>query len=250
MKKKLIVGNWKMNYSPSQAEDFFINIEPRIDNSKFDVVVCPSNLSLDRISNILEDKRVMLGAQNVHFEENGAYTGETSASMLYSLKVKYCIVGHSERRGYFFESDESVNKKAKKLLEYDIMPIICVGETKEERESNTFEAKISKQLEIALKDISEDVARKNVVIAYEPIWAIGTGLSATLEQASKMCEFIKSEVKKIYNSDKLEDIKILYGGSVNSKNIIELINDDNIDGALVGGASITDEFIFLVNCLD
>ncbi len=247
MRKKIIAGNWKMNYTITEADNFVNEIKDRINTDEVDVVICPNNICLERVSDIIEGTNIKLGAQNVHYEEKGAFTGETSANMLLSVDAKYCIIGHSERRQYFCETDEIVNKKAKKLLEKNIKPIICVGETLEQREKGELYEFISTQVKNALKDISEDDVKNNIVIAYEPIWAIGTGVTATSMQAQEMCKYIREEIRKLYNNAVAENIRIQYGGSVKPSNANEILNMEDIDGALVGGASLTDDFVAIVN---
>lgn len=249
MRKKIVAANWKMNFTANEAEEFVSNIIDSINTDEVDVVLCGNFTILDRINNLLDGKKVKLGAQNVYFENKGAYTGEVSSQMLYSLGVDYCIVGHSDRRGLFNETNEIVNLKVKKLLEQGIVPILCVGEnTKERNDNKTFEV-IENQITNSLKDISKEDVKK-VIIAYEPIWAIstaGTGVTATPEQAEEMCKYVRDVIKNIYGESVSEDIRIQYGGSVNSKTANEILNKDNIDGALVGGASLTNEFIAIVN---
>lgn len=247
MRKKIIAGNWKMNYTVTEADNFVSEIKDLVNTDEVDVVLCPNNVSLERVSDLIDDSNIFLGAQNVFYEDKGAYTGETSADMLLALNVKYCIIGHSERRKYFYESDEIVNKKAKKLLEKSIKPIICVGETLKQREEGSFYEFVASQVKNALVDISEKDIKENIVIAYEPIWAIGTGVTASKEQAEEMCKFIREEVKKLYNESVAETIRIQYGGSVKSSNVSEILNMENIDGALVGGASLTKDFVAIVN---
>ena len=247
MRKKIIAGNWKMNYTITEADNFVNEIKDRINTDEVDVVICPNNICLERVSDIIEGTNIKLGAQNVHYEDKGAFTGETSANMLLSVDAKYCIIGHSERRQYFCETDEIVNKKAKKLLEKNIKPIICVGETLEQREKGELYEFISTQVKNALKDISEDDVKNNIVIAYEPIWAIGTGVTATSMQAQEMCKYIREEIRKLYNNAVAENIRIQYGGSVKPSNANEILNMEDIDGALVGGASLTDDFVAIVN---
>ena len=247
MRKKIIAGNWKMNYTLTEADSFVNNIKDRINTNEVDVVLCPNNICLERISDIIDGTNIKLGAQNVHYEDKGAYTGETSANMLLTLDVKYVIVGHSERRQYFAETDDIVNKKVKKLLEKSINPIICVGETLQQREKGELYDFISSQVKNALSDISEEDVKNKVVIAYEPIWAIGTGVTATSLQAQEMCKFIREEVRKLYNDKVADSIRIQYGGSVKPSNANEILNMDDIDGALVGGASLTDDFVAIVN---
>ncbi len=247
MRKKIIAGNWKMNYCVNKAEDFVSEIKDAINTDEVDVVICPNFVSLDRISDLLDGTKIKLGAQNVHTEDKGAYTGETSVNMLAAVGVKYCIVGHSERRQYFAETNQIVNLKAKKLLEKDINPIVCVGETLEEREATTMFDVIEKQVRESLEGIEETQMKRNVVIAYEPIWAIGTGKTATAEQANEMCKFIREVVAKMYNESVAEAVRIQYGGSVKPANANEILNMSDIDGALVGGASLTNDFVAIVN---
>ena len=247
MRKKIMAGNWKMNYCVNKAEDFVSEIKDAINTDEVDVVICPNFVALDRLSDLLDGTNIKLGAQNVHTEDKGAYTGETSVNMLAAVGVKYCIVGHSERRQYFAETNEIVNKKAKKLLEKDINPIVCVGETLEERESNTMFDVVEKQVRESLDGIEEAQMKRNVVIAYEPIWAIGTGKTATAEQANEMCKFIREVVSKMYNDSVAEAVRIQYGGSVKPSNANEILNMSDIDGALVGGASLTNDFVAIVN---
>lgn len=247
MRKKIIAGNWKMNYTASEAESFLSGIIDSINTDEVDVVVCPNFTCLDRVSNLLDGKKVKLGAQNVYYENKGAFTGETSVDMLYSLGVDYCIVGHSERRQILKETDEMVNLKAKKLLEKGINPIICVGETLEERNENKLYDIVASQVKNALKDISAEDIKNKVVIAYEPIWAIGTGVTATADQAQDMCLYIRGVVEVLYSESVANSVRIQYGGSVNPKNANEILNMTDIDGALVGGASLTNDFTAIVN---
>ena len=247
MRKKIIAGNWKMNYCVNKAEDFVSEIKDAINTDEVDVVICPNFVSLDRIGDLLDGTKIKLGAQNVHTEDKGAYTGETSVNMLAAVGVEYCIVGHSERRQYFAETNQIVNLKAKKLLEKDINPIVCVGETLEEREANTMFDVVEKQVRESLEGIEETQMKRNVVIAYEPIWAIGTGKTATAEQANEMCKFIREVVAKMYNESVAEAVRIQYGGSVKPANANEILNMSDIDGALVGGASLTNDFVAIVN---
>lgn len=247
MRKKIIAGNWKMNNTISQAEDFVASIIDRINVSDREVVICPSFVCLDTVYNVIENTNVKLGAQNVYFEEKGAYTGEISADMLVSCFVDYTIIGHSERRNIFSETDEMINKKAKTLLTRDIKPIICVGETLEQREQNKHFDFVKSQVINALKDIDEKSVAEKIVIAYEPIWAIGTGKTATAEQANEMCKFIRDTISELYSKKVADKIRIQYGGSVNAKNASQILNMPDIDGALVGGASLKDEFVSIVN---
>jgi len=247
MRKKIITGNWKMNYTVNEAESYVTSILESINTTEIDVVICPNFTALDRVSNLLDNKNVKLGAQNVYYETKGAYTGETSVDMLFALDVEYCIVGHSERRQILKETDEMVNLKAKKLLEKGINPIICVGETLAERNENKLYDIISNQVKNSLKDISSEDVKTKLVIAYEPIWAIGTGVTATSQQAEDMCKYIRNVVHEIYSESVANNLRIQYGGSVNPKNANEILNMENIDGALVGGASLTNDFTAIVN---
>ena len=247
MRKKIIAGNWKMNYSVNKADDFVNEIKDRINTDEVDVVLCPNFVSLERVSDLLEETNIKLGAQNVYFEDKGAYTGETSVDMLDAVNVKYCIVGHSERRQYFNETDEIVNKKALKLLEKDIKPIICVGETLEERDNGKHFEIVENQITNALKDIDKEAIKSKVVIAYEPIWAIGTGVTATAAQANEMCKFIRDVIAKLYTQGVADLVRIQYGGSVKPANAREILEQSDIDGALVGGASLTNDFVAIVN---
>lgn len=247
MRKKIIAGNWKMNYAVNKAEDFVMSIKDRINTDEVDVVICPNFVSLDRVSDALDGTKIKLGAQNVYFEEKGAYTGETSVDMLAAVGVNYCIVGHSERRTLFGETNEVVNKKAKKLLSRDIRPIVCVGETLEERESQKMFEVVEEEVRKSLDGIDKDTIANKVVIAYEPIWAIGTGKTASAEDANEMCKHIRKVISDMYDEKTAENVRIQYGGSVKPKNAHEILTMSDIDGALVGGASLTDDFVAIVN---
>lgn len=247
MRKKIIAGNWKMNYCVNKAEEFVSQIKDTINTNEVDVVICPNFVALDRISDLIDGTNISLGAQNVYFEDKGAYTGETSVNMLAAVGVKYCIVGHSERRQYFNETNEIVNKKAKKLLEKDISPIVCVGETLEERESNKMFEVVEKQVKESLDGIEDISIANKVIVAYEPIWAIGTGKTATAQQANEMCKYIRDVISKMYDEETAQKVRIQYGGSVKPNNANEILNMSDIDGALVGGASLTNDFVAIVN---
>lgn len=250
MRKKIIVGNWKMNNDVAKSTNFAKELDTNINKELCcDVAICPTYIALKDVKEILYMSNIKVGAQNVYFEDSGAYTGEISAEMLKNIGIDYCIIGHSERREYFNETDESVNKKAKKLLEKDIIPIICVGEKKEQREKGTYLSLVKNQVVQALNGISENDVIK-VIIAYEPIWAIGTGLTATSEQAEEMCKYIRQLITELYNENVGKNIRILYGGSVNVKNSQELLNQPNVDGALVGGASLKLDFIDIINSVN
>lgn len=247
MRKNIIMGNWKMHFTIEETEEFLNSLLPKVKNAKTEVVVCPPFTSLALSSNILKGSNVKLGAQNVHFEEKGAFTGEISPNMLKNLGVSYIIIGHSERRMYFGETDETVNKKIHMCLKHKFNPVLCVGESLEEKESNNMEKVLTRQIEKAFFNISEEDAKK-VVIAYEPIWAIGTGKTATSSDADNIISFIRKVISGIYNKEVSENIVMLYGGSIKPNTIKEQMSMENIDGALVGGASIVvEDFERIVN---
>ncbi len=246
MRKKIIAGNWKMNKNHNEAVELINTLKSGIDTDKSDVVVCVPFVDLMSVSEAIKGTNINLGAQNMHFEESGAYTGEIAPSMLKELGVKYVIIGHSERRAYFGETDEVVNKKVKKALEHDIVPILCVGETLEERELDITIELVRVQVKKAFAGISKEDATK-VVIAYEPIWAIGTGKVATKEQAEEVCAEVRKVVAEVYGQEVADVIRIQYGGSVTGDSANELFNMPNIDGGLVGGASLKEDFIKVVN---
>lgn len=246
MRKKIIAGNWKMNKTPDEAISLLNTIKDKINTTDVDVVVCPPFVALPAVLEAVKGTNIAVGAQNMHFEENGAYTGEVAPNMLTALGVKYVIIGHSERRQYFAETDETVNKKTLKALEHGLIPIVCVGESLEEREQGITIDLVRLQTKIALKDVKPEDAKK-VVIAYEPIWAIGTGRTATSAQAEEVCKAIREVIAEIYSKEVAEEVRVQYGGSVNAGNANELFNMANIDGGLVGGASLKEEFINIVN---
>jgi len=249
MRRKIIVGNWKMNYTLSEAINFVNELKDNISKvDNIDTGICPTAICLSDIKKIVKDTDIKVGAQNVYYEDKGAYTGEISACMLREIDIDYCIIGHSERRQYFGETDEGVNLKAKKLLEQKITPIICVGETLSQREENIHFNLVKKQIQKAFEGIEENNAQ-NIVIAYEPIWAIGTGVTASSEQAEEMCRYIRNVISEIYNENIAENIRIQYGGSVNISNAKEILTMPNIDGALIGGASLKLEFVDIVKAL-
>ncbi|WP_130807518.1 triose-phosphate isomerase [Senegalia massiliensis] len=246
MRKPIIAGNWKMNKTISEGVDFVKQIKHLGDNTDVEVVVCVPFVSLESIKKELKGSNVKLGSQNIHWEENGAYTGEISPLMLKEIGIDYAIIGHSERRQYFGDTDETVNKKVKTSLAHDIKPIVCVGETLEERENNTAEEKVKVQITKALDGISEK-EMSDIVLAYEPIWAIGTGKTASSEDANEMIAFIRDIIKEKYDEEISETVRIQYGGSVKPQNVTEIMNQPDIDGALVGGASLKkDDFTELV----
>lgn len=249
MRKKIVIGNWKMNMTRTETKSLLSVIKESVSNNRSDVAFAVPFTDLDIAAGILDGTNIMLAAQNVHSEPRGAYTGEISVEMLKELGVKCCIVGHSERRKYFAETDEIINKKVKMLLEANIIPVVCVGETLQQRESGEHLELIRTQVKKALADI--DVMRvQDVVIAYEPLWAIGTGVTASNEQAEEVCSFIRYTVAEIYGITISNNIRILYGGSVNENNAKELFMMENIDGALVGGASLKPTFVEVINAAE
>lgn len=243
MRKKLIAGNWKMNTGYKESEKLAGDILKGIGKENYkrsDILLCPPFTSLGIVKKVIEGSGIKLGAQNLYYENDGAYTGEISASMLKSIGCEYVIIGHSERRKFLHENDRMVNQKIHKALEYKLKPILCVGESKEEREDEIFEGVVDNQITSALSGVSID-NMQNIVIAYEPVWAIGTGLHATPKQISSMHGFIGEVIERLYNAEIADDIMILYGGSVNDENCKEIFNTKRVDGALVGGASIKPE---------
>ena len=236
MRKTIIAGNWKMNKTPSEAASLADEIG-KIQNAPCEVVICPPFVDLFFAKKAIEGTNVKLGAQNCHWAESGAFTGEISADMLIEAGCEYVIIGHSERRQYFGETDETVNKRTRAALAKGLKVILCVGETKEERESGVTEKVIDRQIKLGLADLTpEEMAC--VVIAYEPVWAIGTGLTATKEQAEEVCAFIRSLIASLFGKDVAQETTIQYGGSMNAKNCAELLSMPNIDGGLIGGAAL------------
>lgn len=246
MRKKIVAGNWKMNKTPSEAIKLAEMLKQYVDTDKVDVVFCVPAIDIIPVGNVIKGTNIALGAENMYFEESGAYTGEISPAMLVDAGVKYVILGHSERRQYFAETDETVNKKVKKALEHGLTPIMCCGETLEQREQGITIDFVRMQIKCGLNGLTADEAVK-VVIAYEPIWAIGTGKTATSEEAEEVCCAIRGVIREMYGDDAAENIRIQYGGSVNGKNAAELFAMKDIDGGLVGGASLKEEFKDIVN---
>ena len=237
MRKPVIAGNWKMNMTPSEAKALVSELLPLVKDAKCEVVVCPPFVDLAAVKPLLEGTNVKLGAQNVHWAEKGAFTGEVSATMLKEIGVEYAIIGHSERRQYFGETDETVNKRAKAALAAGLIPIICVGESLAQRENGKTDALVTAQVNLALDGISAAEVEK-LVIAYEPIWAIGTGKTATKEQANETISVIREAVRALYGENTAEAVRIQYGGSMNAANATELMSMPEIDGGLIGGASL------------
>lgn len=240
MRRPIIAGNWKMNKTPAEAAELVSALVPLVADAKAEVVVCPPFVCLDAVKKIIDGTNIKLGAQNVHFEKSGAFTGEISADMLLAMGVEYVIIGHSERRQYFGETDSTVNKRAKAALAAGLKPIICVGESLEERENGITNELVAMQTKLALKDICADQI-ENLVIAYEPIWAIGTGKTATAQEANETIGVIRNAVASVYGHVVAQKVRIQYGGSMNPKNAAELMAQSEIDGGLIGGASLKAE---------
>lgn len=245
-RKKIIAGNWKMNMTPSEAVALVNKLKPLVANDEVDVVFCVPAIDIIPAMEAAKGSNINIGAENMYFEEKGAYTGEISPNMLTDAGVKYVIIGHSERREYFAETDETVNKKVLKAFEHGITPIICCGESLTQREQGITIDWIRQQTKIAFLNVTADQA-KTAVIAYEPIWAIGTGKVATTEQAEEVCAAIRACIGEIYDEATAEAIRIQYGGSVSAASAPELFAQANIDGGLVGGASLKPDFGKIVN---
>ena len=245
-RKKIIAGNWKMNMTPSEAVALVNELKPLVVNDEVDVVFCVPAIDIIPAMEAAKGTNIQIGAENMYFEEKGAYTGEISPNMLNDAGVKYVIIGHSERREYFAETNETVNKKVLKAFEHGITPIICCGESLTQREQGITIDWIRQQIKIAFLNVTADQA-KTAVIAYEPIWAIGTGKTATTEQAEEVCKAIRDCIKEVYGADTAEKVRIQYGGSVNAATAPELFAQPDIDGGLVGGASLKPDFGKIVN---
>ena len=245
-RKKIIAGNWKMNMTPSQAVELINTLKPLVVTDEADVVFCVPAIDIIPAVEAAKGSNIEIGAENMYFEEKGAYTGEIAPDMLTDAGVKYVIIGHSERREYFAETDETVNKKVLKAFEHGITPIICCGESLTQREQGITIDWIRQQIKIAFLNVTADQA-KTAVIAYEPIWAIGTGKTATTEQAQEVCAAIRACIGEIYDEATAEAIRIQYGGSVNAATAPELFAQPDIDGGLVGGASLKPDFGKIVN---
>jgi len=238
MRKPIIAGNWKMHNTNAQGVALAEELgKLTINNDKVDIVVCPTFTTLNAVSLVLKDTKIHLGAQNMHWEKKGAFTGEITAEMLQDSCCEYVIIGHSERRQYFAETDETVNKKVKAALEANLIPLFCVGESLEERESGTTEAVVGAQVKAGLAGLTNDQVA-TLVVAYEPIWAIGTGRTATSDQANDVCAFIRRTIASTFDQATADKTRIQYGGSVKADNIAELMGKSDIDGALVGGAAL------------
>ncbi len=247
MRKKVIAGNWKMNMLPNEAIQFIEELTPLVKDTENEVILCVPYTDLFYALLTAQNTNIKIGAQNMHYEEKGAYTGEISAQMLKSINVEYVIIGHSERRQYFNETDETVNKKIKAAFANGLKPIVCVGETLEQRENGETVKIITNQTKLALEGLTDEQV-KNTIIAYEPIWAIGTGKTATSEDANNSIKAIRDEICQIYGQNVANGVIIQYGGSVKSSNAKELFEMSDIDGGLVGGASLkSEEFSKIVN---
>ena len=240
-RKKIIAGNWKMNMTPSEAVELINTLKPLVKNDDVDVVFCVPAIDIIPAMEAAKGSNIMIGAENMYFEEKGAFTGEISPAMLVDAGVKYVIIGHSERREYFAETDETVNKKVLKAFEHNITPVICCGETLTQREQGVTIDFIRQQIKIAFLNVTAAQAA-TAVIAYEPIWAIGTGKVATTEQAQEVCKAIRECIAEIYDGTTAEAIRIQYGGSVSASSAPELFAQADIDGGLVGGASLKPDF--------
>lgn len=245
MRRKVIAANYKMNKTISEVAEFLNKIKNQINVTDRDVIVCPNALAVNKAYEILKDTNVKVGVQNIFTEDKGAYTGENSVIMAKDAGASYAICGHSERRQYFNETDEIVNKKVIKCIENNIVSILCVGENLDQRNKKLQFTTVKNQVINGLNDVELKDLDK-VIIAYEPIWAIGTGVTASKEQAEEICKFIREELVELYGSE-AKNVRVLYGGSVTANTSYELLNMPNIDGALIGSASLKDEFIDIVN---
>ena len=240
MRKNIVAGNWKMNNTPAQTTALINEMKPLVADADCEVVLCVPFVDIPAAVEAAKGSNIKIGAENVHFKDSGAFTGEVSADMLLELGVEYVVIGHSERRTYFGETDQTVNLRTLKALEKGLKPIICVGETLEQRELGYTETLLKYQTKMALTNVTADQL-KNVVIAYEPVWAIGTGKTATADQAEEVCSFIRATIAKLYNQAAADAVTIQYGGSMNDGNADELLSKTNVDGGLIGGASLVAE---------
>jgi triosephosphate isomerase len=247
MRKPIIAGNWKMNKTPDEAAALVTALIPLVKDAPCDVVVCPTAVCFAKVAPIIAGTNVKLGAQNVHFAQSGAYTGELSADMLKASGAEYVIIGHSERRQYFGETDKTVNLRTRAAVAAGLIPIVCVGELKDEREAGYTDIIVTYQAQMALHGLTADEV-KNAVVAYEPVWAIGTGLTATDEQANETIGVIRGAIAQKYGKDVADAVRIQYGGSMKGSNVAGLMAQDEIDGGLIGGASLkAEEFAQVVN---
>ena len=237
MRKPIIAGNWKMNKTMAETKAMITELAPLVKDADCDVVLCVPFTNIQTAKRAVKGTNIKIGAENVHWAESGAFTGEISATMLKELKVDYVIIGHSERRQYFGETDETVNERTRAALDEGLTVILCCGELLDERNQGIMEEVVGKQLKVALGGVSEEEL-KNIIIAYEPVWAIGTGVTATADQAEEACAFIRGLIAKLYSEEAADGITIQYGGSMNAKNAAELLSKENVDGGLIGGASL------------
>lgn len=237
LRKAVIAGNWKMNKTPAEAKELMEGIKPLVKNAGCSVVVCVPYVDLCTVLDEAKGSNIGVGAENCHWENSGAYTGEVSAPMLTSMGVQYVIIGHSERRTYFGETDQTVNKRVRAALNAGLNVILCVGESLEQREQGVTREHVAMQTKIALNGVSKDELGK-MIIAYEPIWAIGTGKTATAQQANEVCSAIRSVIAELYGKASADAFTIQYGGSMNAKNCAELLAQPDVDGGLIGGASL------------
>ena len=245
MRRKIVAGNWKMNMTPNETVRLIDDVKPLIKDAVAEVVFCVPAIDIVPAVETSKDSNIKIGAENMYYEEKGAFTGELSPSMLVDAGVTYVIIGHSERRQYFNEDNDMINKKVRKAIEHELIPIICCGESISQREEGITLDFIKEQIESAFEFVTKEQAVK-CVIAYEPIWAIGTGRVATSAQAEEVCEAIRHNIRNIYDDEVADNIRILYGGSVNAANAKEIFAQPDIDGGLVGGASLKPEFADIV----
>ena len=247
MRKAIIAGNWKMHKTPAEAVEMINELKPLVKDATCDVVICPTFVCLDAAVKAAKGSNIKIGAQNMHFEESGAFTGEVAPGMLEAMGVEYVVIGHSERREYFNETDETCNKKVKKAFEHNLIPMLCCGETLEQRESGKYVEVLAGQIKADMAGLTNEQAEK-VVIAYEPIWAIGTGKTATSDQANETIAAIRNVVAEMFGKEVADKVRIQYGGSVKPNTIAEQMAKSDIDGALVGGASlVAADFAQIVN---
>lgn len=247
IRKAVIAGNWKMNKTRPEAKALIEALVPLAKNAGCEVVICVPFTNLETAVELTKGTNIKVGAQNCHFAKSGAYTGEISADMLTEVGAEYVVLGHSERRQYFAETDETVNKRTKAALEAGLKPIVCVGELLWERECNITEEVIARQIKLDFYDVSAEDLKK-CIIAYEPVWAIGTGKTATADQAQEVCAFIRNTLAKLYGKDVADTITIQYGGSMNAGNAAELLSKPDVDGGLIGGASLkAPDFATIIN---
>ena len=240
-RRTVIAGNWKMNFAPAEAKDFIEAVKPMVaGKDNCDIIFCAPYVTIAAAQEAAKGSNIHIGAENVHFAEKGAYTGEVSAKMLTACGVEYVIIGHSERRQYFGETDETVNLRTKAALAAGMKVILCLGEVKDQRLNGVTDEVVAMQTKLDLKDVTAEEL-KRVIIAYEPVWAIGTGLTATPEQADETCGVIRATLAKLYGAEVAETVTIQYGGSMNEKNAAELLSKTNVDGGLIGGASLVPE---------